>query len=107
MLLAWRAISAVNGLVTVGLVLAGVMTDPLFVVADLFVGVLALAAVLPSKRWAISGMLVGNAYALGVFTVALAGRLAPGGGGASPFLAIAIFASIINLTGLLARRDAV
>jgi hypothetical protein len=73
-----RVLAGLTGLVTGGLVLIGRMTIHEFIVADLIIGgLLILGALWPARRPAWLMMTVGNAYALGVFTVALARQLGP------------------------------
>lgn len=103
MFLFLRILGGLMGLVTAGLVVARLMTIPQFVVADLLIGLTALAAVLPSRVWAWRGLVVGNAYALGVFTVALARQLGPDIGAVNPPLIVVMLMAGPGLVLLLLR----
>lgn len=80
MLLGVRIAGVLVGLATGLNVLLGYMQTPEFVVPDYIIAVaLIVAALLPSRAWARRGLFAGNAYALGVFSVALARRMQPDG----------------------------
>ncbi len=104
MFLILRILGGLSGLVTAGLVMAGLMTVQQFVVADLIIGALLIAAaVIPNRVWAWRGLLIGNAYALGVFTVALARQLGMDEGAVNPPLVLVMLTCGLGLIGLLTR----
>lgn len=104
MFLILRILGGLSGLITAGLVVGGLMTVQQFVVADLIIGaILILAALVPSRVWAWRGLVVGNAYALGVFTVALARQLGMDGGGVNPPLVLVMLNCGLGLIGLMMR----
>ncbi len=75
-----RIVGAAGGVVTALNVLLGFMTTPEFVVADILIGVFLVgAALVPERALARTGLIAANAYALGVFSVALAARMQPEG----------------------------
>ena len=105
MFLCLRILGGIVGVLTAGPALIGRMTTPEFIVADVIIGVvLVAAAIIPSRTWAWRGLLVGNAYALGVFTVALARQLGPEVGAASPLLIVGMLAAGLGLVGLWIDR---
>lgn len=107
MFLALRILAGLTGLLTGGLVLIGRMTIYEFIVADLIVGgLLVLGALWPARRLAWLIMVVGNAYALGVFTVALARQIGPVPPVNPPLLVVMMTAGL-GLIGLLATRRTV
>ncbi|MAW80062.1 MAG: hypothetical protein CMI63_07470 [Parvularcula sp.] len=74
-----RVAGAATGVATAANVLAGLMEVPEFVVPDLLIGAfLVSAAFLPSPVRARLSLISANAFALGVFSVALAQQTAPG-----------------------------
>jgi hypothetical protein len=78
MLLVLRLLAILVGAATAWRVLDGSMTDAIFKVPDLVLGgVLVIAALLPRSA-APSALLAASAYALGVFSVALATYMVPG-----------------------------
>lgn len=100
-----RVAGAAVGGITALNVLLGFMKTPEFVVADILIGVfLIIAAVMPDRRLARSGLIAGNAYALGVFSVALARRLAPDGVFNPGLVAIMIVAAV-SLVALFVQKE--
>jgi len=100
-----RFVSALAGAVTAANVLLGYMTTPEFVAPDILVGIILIAAALcPSPLWAWRGLVFGNAYALGVFSVALAARMQPGGV-FNPGLVAIIIVVAASLAVLLTMRS--
>ncbi len=104
LLLVLRLLSLVVGGVTAWRVLDGTMTSALFKVPDLAVGaVLVLAALLP--RPAAGPALIGaNAYALGVFSIALAEYLVPGRP-VQPLLIAGMAANLVAVVLLLSQSN--
>ncbi len=97
MLILLRILAFTVGAATAWRVLDGQMTAPLFKVADLAVGaVLVIAALLP-KAIAPTALIGASAYALGVFSIALAGYLVPG----RPVDPLLMAAMAVNLTTIL------
>jgi hypothetical protein len=97
MLLALRILSIAVGAGTAWRVIDGTMTAPLFKIAELFLGaVLVIAALLP-RPVAPTAMIAAHAYALGVFSIALAGYLVPG----RPVDPLLMAAMAVNLSAVL------
>lgn len=97
MLLLLRILSLVVGAATAWRVLDGTMTAPLFKAADLAVGAALVIAALMPRAVAPMALVTANAYALGVFSVALAGYLVPG----RPVDPLLMAAMAVNLTTVL------
>ena len=98
-----RLLAAGTGLVTVFLVLGGAMTDRDFIMPDLLAGGwLFIAAMEPRRVWAWRGLVTGNAFALGVFAVALTRQLNEGGAPGAG-LVVAVAACVVGMIGLVAR----
>jgi len=97
MLILLRLLSILVGAGTAWRVLEGVMTAPLFKTADLVVGGVLIVAALMPRPIAPVAMIAANAYALGVFSVALASYLVPG----RPVDPLLIAALAVNLTTIL------
>lgn len=97
MLLVLRILSLVVGGASAWFVLNGAMTAPLFKVADLAVGAALVIAALMPRNIAPTALVAASAYALGVFSIALAGYLVPG----KPVDPKLIAAMAVNLTTLL------
>ena len=92
-----RLLSILVGGATAWRVLDGTMTAPLFKVPDLVVGAaLVIAALLP-RAIAPVALVAASAYALGVFSIALANYLVPG----RPVEPLLIAAMAVNLSTLL------
>lgn len=92
-----RLLSLVVGGFTAWRVLGGQMTSTLFKVPDLAVGaVMVLAALIPNKG-AAPALVAANAYAFGVFSVALAGYLVP----SKPVEPLLIAGMAVNLVVIL------
>lgn len=99
--LAARALAIGVAVGTAVPVITGAMDDPRFMLADLVLALaLTMAATMP-WRLARPGLLAGFGYALGVFSIALAGLT----GGPSPVLLVAFAASLAGL-GLAALMPA-
>ncbi len=100
-----RVLSALVGAATAANVALGLMTQPEFIVADyLLAAFLILAALIPPPRAAQIALIGANAYALGVFTVAMAQRMELDGT-LTPGLAAAAVLSAACLLFLLLRKD--
>jgi peptidoglycan/LPS O-acetylase OafA/YrhL len=97
MLLLLRLLSILVGAATAWRVLDGQMTQPLFKVADLAVGAALVIAALMPKGVAPTALVAASAYALGVFSIALAGYLVPG----HPADPLLMAAMAVNLTTIL------
>lgn len=97
MLILLRLLSIVVGAATAWRVLDGTMTMPLFKVANLAVGAVLVLAALAPKSIAPSAMATASAYALGVFSIALASYLVPG----RPADPLLLAAMAVNLTTIL------
>ena len=97
MLILLRILSFTVGAATAWRVLDGTMTAPLFKVADLVVGAALVIAALMPKAVAPIALVTASAYALGVFSIALAGYLVPG----RPVEPLLMAAMAVNLTTLL------
>lgn len=106
MLMGLRIVGALVGLATALNVMLGYMQTPEFVVPDYIIAVALLgAAATPSRVWARRALFAGNAYALGVFSVALAARMQPGGV-FNPGLVVIMLAVVASLAALaMMRRD--
>lgn len=100
-----RVVGAAVGAITALNVLLGFMKTPEFIVADILIGVFLIAAsVIPDRGLARSGLIAGNAYALGVFSVALARRLAPDGV-FNPGLVVIMIVAAVSLVALIAQKS--
>lgn len=97
MLLLLRLLSILVGAATAWQVLEGRMTQPLFKVADLAVGAALVIAGLMPKSVAPTALITANAYALGVFSIALASYLVPG----RPVDPLLMAAMAVNLATVL------
>jgi hypothetical protein len=97
MLILLRLLSILVGAATAWRVLDGTMTMPLFKVADLAVGAALVIAGLMPKGAAQHALVAANAYALGVFSIALASYLVPG----RPADPLLMAAMAVNLTTIL------
>ncbi|MDF7773700.1 hypothetical protein P1X14_00445 [Sphingomonas sp. AOB5] len=97
MLLVLRLLSILVGAGTAWQVLSGTMTAPLFKVADLALGAALVIAALMPRAIAPTALIAANAYALGVFSIALASYLVPG----RPVAPLLIGCMAINLTAIL------
>lgn len=105
MFLALRIIGAAVGVITAGNVAIGLMTDPVFVVPDYLIGAfLIVAALIPQRPLARGALIAGNAFALGVFSVALANRMQPGGV-FNPALVILMAVIAASIVILIARKE--
>jgi len=97
MLLTLRLLSLIVGGFTAWRVLDGHMVSTLFKVPDLAVGAaMVLAALIPS-RGATAALVAANAYAFGVFSVALASYLVP----SRPVEPLLIAGMAVNLVVIL------
>ncbi len=104
MLLILRLLAFAVGGVTAYRVLDGSMTNPTFKVPELAVGgTLILAALLP-RGAAPSGLTAASGYALGVFSIALAGYLVPGRP-VDPLLIAAMAINLVTIAMLFPRGD--
>ena len=104
MLLGLRIVSALVGLATGLNVLLGYMQTPEFVVPDYIIAVaLIAAALLPSRAWAQRALFADNAYALDVFSVALARRMQPDGV-FNPGLVVIMLIVLASLAALAAMK---
>jgi len=97
MLLLLRLLSILVGAGAAWKVLDGTMTMPLFKVADLAAGAVLVIAGLMPKPVAPTALIAANAYALGVFSIALASYLVPG----RPADPLVMAAMAVNLTAIL------
>lgn len=97
MLILLRILSFTVGAATAWRVLEGQMTAPLFKVAELAVGAALVIAALMPRSVAPTALIASNAYALGVFSVALAAYLVPG----KPVEPLLMAAMAVNLTTIL------
>jgi hypothetical protein len=97
MLLVLRLLSILLGAGAAWRVLNGMMTVPLFKVADLVLGVALVLAALMPRAIAPTALIAANAYALGVFSIALASFLVPG----RPVEPLLILGMAVNLTTIL------
>ena len=97
MLILLRILSLAVGAATAWRVLDGTMTAPLFKVADIAVGAALVIAALMPRAIAPTALVAASAYALGVFSIALASYLVPGKA-VDPLLMAAM---AVNLTTLL------
>lgn len=104
LMLVLRGSSLAVAVGTVIPIITGAMSDPAFVVPDILLALpLVVGALLPDKGARI--LLTGaNAYALGIFSVAIATRLATVGA-PSAMLVLAVIAAALNmvLIALIAR----
>lgn len=92
-----RLLSVLLGAGIAWKVLDGTMTMPLFKVADLAAGAALVIAGLMPKPTTSTALIAANAYALGVFSIALASYLVPG----RPADPLVIAAMAVNLTTIL------
>lgn len=97
MLLILRILSFTVGAATAWRVLDGQMTSPLFKVAELALGAALVIAALMPRAIAPTALIAASAYALGVFSIALAGYLVPG----KPVDPLLMAAMAVNLTTVL------
>ena len=97
MLIILRLLSFTVGAAAAWRVLDGQMTAPLFKVADLAVGAVLVIAALMPRGIAPTALIAASAYALGVFSIALAGYLVPG----KPVDPLLMAAMAVNLTTIL------
>ena len=97
MLILLRILAFTVGAATAWRVLDGQMTSPLFKVADLAVGAALVIAALMPKAIAPTALIGASAYALGVFSIALANYLVPG----RPVDPLLMAAMAVNLTTIL------
>ncbi len=102
-----RILSALIGVATAANVAFGLMTEADFVVADYLIGAfLVAAALIPERRHARAGLIAANAYALGVFTVAMARRLNADLGVSPALLVVIILAGGCLVFLLLQKSEA-
>jgi hypothetical protein len=97
MLILLRILSFTVGAATAWRVLDGQMTASLFKAAELAVGAALVIAALMPKAIAPTALIAASAYALGVFSIALAGYLVPG----KPVDPLLMAAMAVNLTTIL------
>ena len=97
-----RLLSILVGAATAWRVLDGTMTDPLFKVPDLALGIAMVIAALMPRGYAAPAMTAANAYALGVFSVALAAYLVPGTA-VNPLLLAGMAVNVVTILLLLPR----
>ena len=97
LMIALRLTALLIGGFTAFRVLDGTMTNKLFVVPDLALGAALIVAALLPKGVAGAALIAANAFALGVFAVALADYLVPG----RPVNPILIAGMAANLAAIL------
>ncbi|MEZ0243242.1 MAG: hypothetical protein ACAH11_07695 [Sphingomonas sp.] len=97
MLIILRILTFTVGAATAWRVLDGQMTAPLFKVAELALGAALVIAALMPKGVAPTALVTASAYALGVFSIALANYLVPG----RPVDPLLMAAMAVNLTTIL------